>query len=302
MTSQEPRVSVVIPVFQGERQIADCLASVLDQTFPRDRYEIIVVNNGSTDRTAAIVAGFPVRVIDEPRRGVGPARNAGAANARGELIIFTDADCLADRHWIAALVARFDSESGLGGVGGYLASLDPQTPIQYYIAERNLLSQEVAVEDRAFSAPFVITANALLPRRLIEEAGGFDPACRLSGEDADLCWRIADKGYRFVFAPDAVVQHRHRSTVKSFCRWMFRYGIGSVYLVKKHRRRYGIGPVFFDGDHYRLWMTAIANFLFPPSPRSDRWERRFAGYDVLRFACFTAGRVVGSIRYRAIVL
>lgn len=302
MSNPTPRVSVVIPAFQAERQIADCLRSVLDQSYPRERYEVIVVNNGSTDRTAAVAGKFPMRIIDEPRPGVGYARGAGVENARGELVVFTDSDCIADRNWIAALVARFDREPDLGGVGGYLACLNPQTPIQYYITERELLAQEIALDDRPYSAPFIITANALLPRRLIEEAGGFDPKCGVAGEDADLCWRMAEKGRRFVFAPDAVVHHAHRSTVKAFCKWMFRYGVGSVYLLKKHRRRYGLGPIFFDGDHYRLWLTAVVTFLSPSSVGADRWARRFAGYDVLRFACFTAGRVVGSIRHRAVIL
>jgi GT2 family glycosyltransferase len=216
-------------------------------------------------------------------------------------VAFTDVDCVADRNWIAALLARFDGEPGLGGVGGYLPSLELKSPLQYYVAERDLLSQEVALEDRPLKQPFVITANALLPRRLIEEVGGFDPACVISGEDADLCWRIADNGYRFVFAPDAVVHHRHRATVGALCRWMFRYGMGSVYLLKKHRRRYGIGPAFVHLGHYKRWLIEAAHFI-RPAQRYDKWERRFAGYDVLRFACFTAGRMVGSIRYGAIML
>jgi GT2 family glycosyltransferase len=297
------RVSVVIPVYQGERDIADCVASVLDQTYSHDQYETIVVNNGSTDRTAAIVSGFPVRLIEEPRRGVSQARNTGVAGAHGELVAFTDSDCVADRRWLEAAVARFDSEPGLAGVGGYLANHNPQTPMQYYIAERELLAQEVAVEDRPLKAPFLVTANALLPRRRIEEAGGFDLRYRLPGpEDADLCWRIADQGGRFAFAPDAVVYHRHRSTVGAFCRWMFRYGKGSVYLLKTHRRRYGLGLFFFDTDHYRNWGKAIVRFLTYRRYEEDPWQRRFDGYDVLRFTCFTAGRVAGSIRYRAFML
>jgi GT2 family glycosyltransferase len=302
MTSKPPRLSVVIPVYQGEHEIGPCLESVLEQSYPRERYEIVVVDNGSTDGTRDIVQRYPVVLEEEARHGVAAARSAGVARAHGELIVFTDADCRADRNWLESLVARFDRDPDLGGVGGYLASLDPQAPIQYYIAERNLLSQEVALEDRVNKAPFLITANALFPRRLIEEAGGFDPRCVISGEDADLCWRIADRGFRFAFAPDAVVYHRHRTRVGALCRWMFRYGIGSVYLMKKHRRRYGIGRVWFDLDHYELWMEAVSNLLAIRPEGLDPWERRFAGYDVLRFACFTAGRLVGSIRYGMIVL
>ena len=302
MTAAAPRVTVCIPVHQGEGVIADCLDAVFHQTFPADQYEVVVINNGSTDRTAEVVSKYPVRVADEPRRGVGFARNACVAHARGDLLAFTDADCIADREWLERLVARFDGDEGLGGVGGYLPGYDPQTPIQYYVVERDLLSQEVALADRPYSAPFLITANALMVRRLVEEAGGFDTAFPTNGEDADLCWRIADKGWRFAFAPDAVVHHRHRASVRGFCRWMFRYGQESVYLLKKHRARYGLGRVFLDGDHYRRWLAAVGRFLSPWQLGHDAWERRFAWYDVLRFSCYTAGRVAGSIKYRAIIL
>lgn len=302
MTARSPRVSVCVPVYQGEGVIADCLRSVFDQSYPADRYEVVVVNNASTDRTAAIASEFPVRMVGEARKGVGFARNTCVAHARGELLAFTDADCIADRDWLTSLVARFEAEEGLGGVGGYLPGYNAQTPLQYYVAERELLSQEVALADRPYSAPFMITANALHVRRLVEEAGGFDTTFPTNGEDADLCWRIADLGWRFVFAPDAVVHHRHRSSVRAFCRWMFRYGEESVYLLKKHRSRYGIGRVLIDGDHYRRWLAALGRFLSPWKLGHDRWERRFAWYDVLRFTCFTAGRVVGSVKYRAAVL
>ncbi|MCX8035631.1 MAG: glycosyltransferase [Candidatus Sumerlaeia bacterium] len=296
------RVSVVIPAYQAESCIGNCLRSVLAQTLPRDVYEVIVVNNGSTDRTAEIAGGYDVRLIEEPRRGVAAARQTGVVASRGELVVFTDADCVADRAWLAALVARFDRQPALGGVGGYLATYQLQTPIQYYISERQLLAQEIALDDRPTSPPFLITANALIPKRLIEAVGGFDTRFAVSGEDADLCWRIADLGYCFAFAPDAVVYHHHRPTVKAFCRWMYRYGKGSVFLLKKHRHRLGIGPVYLDREHYRLWWKAMVRFLGPLPPGNDDWERKFYGYDVLRFACFTAGRIAGSLRHGAVVL
>ena len=187
-------------------------------------------------------------------------------------------------------------------MGGYIAGYDPQKAVQYYIAERRLLCQEAALEELHYNKPFAITANALLPRRVIEEVGGFDPLCNLSGEDADLCWRIGETGRRIVFAPWALVYHRHRSSVRGLCRWMFRYAIGSVYLMKKHRRLYGLGRVFIHWPHYGRFFVARGLFLAPPFCYRDSWERLFAGYDLLRLVCFTAGRVVGSIRYRAIVL
>lgn len=302
MPTPTPRVSVVIPVYQAEQEIARCLASVFNQTYPRDLFEVVIVNNGSTDRTAEVARGFPVRIVDEPRRGVGCARQCGVDQARGELVAFTDSDCIADTRWLEALVARFDREPGLCGVGGYLATHDPQAPIQFYIAEHNLLSQEEALEERAFSAPFIITANALFVRSKIVEAGGFDPRCAISGEDADLCWRMADRGGRLAFAPDALVYHRHRATVRAFCRWMYRYGMGTVYLLKKHRRRYGIGPIFVEREHLQNCLAATWRLLSLRAKGKDKWERRFAYYDFLRLTCFSAGRVVGSLRYGAFIL
>jgi len=302
MTGSTPRVSVVVPVFQGERVIGDCLVSVLGQTFPHDQYEIVVVNNGSTDRTGALVEGFPVRVVEEPRLGVAFARNRGVEAARGELVAFTDADCLAEPTWLAALVAHFDAHVQLAGVGGHLPGYDPRTPVQYYIPDRRLLSQERALGGERGYAPFLITANALLVRRLIVEVGGFDTAFATNSEDADLCWRIGDLGYGFGFAPEAVVWHRHRGTLRALCRWMFRYGRESAYLLKKHRHRCGIRWVHFDWPHYGQWLLAIGRFCQPWPLRAPVWERRFAGYDILRSACYTAGRVVGSIENRAIIL
>jgi glycosyltransferase involved in cell wall biosynthesis len=338
-----PRVSVIIPVYQAEGVLADCLTTVLGQTFPREQYEVIVVNNGSTDRTVAIAAGFPVRVVDEPAPGVARARNRGLAEARGELAAFIDADCVAEPTWLEALVRRYDSgEVGdvppdpamraeqlpnvknrrpavcrpvaqqpaahlpercnpLAGVGGYLPGYNARTPVQYYIAEKRMLSQEMALLDLRNSAPFIVTANALFVRRLALEVGGFDDAMT-NGEDADLCWRLADRGWRFAFAPDAVAYHKHRVSVRALCRWMYIYGKESVYLMKKHRRRYGIRFVMIDPVHYGRWLYALARFLQPWPVEGMEWERRFFGYDVLRYACYTAGRVVGSIKYRAIIL
>lgn len=302
MTDSIPRVTVVVPVYQGEQVLPDCLRSVFDQTYPRDLYEVLIVDNGSTDRSAEIARDFPTRIVEEIRKGVAFARNTGVEKARGELIAFVDADCIAEPNWLEALVARYDAEDGLAGVGGHIPGYDPQTPIQYFIADRNLLRQEDALLDQPYSAPFLITANALLNRELILKVGGLDTSFPTNGEDADLCWRIADLGYHYAFAPEAVVYHRHRSSVRAFCKWMYRYGKESVYLQKKHKKRFGIGPVMIDFVHYGRWLAAIGRFLAPWPLEGICWERRFAGYDILRFTWYTAGRIAGSIKYRSIML
>src|ERR671916_681647 len=113
-----PFVSIVVPVLNGERTLRGCLTSLLRVDYPPDRREILVVDNGSTDRTAEIIQSFPVQYLREEQRGCSAARNRGIQASRGELIASTDADCVVSSGWLRELVQAFDEEEGVGGVAG----------------------------------------------------------------------------------------------------------------------------------------------------------------------------------------
>src|SRR4029450_1606055 len=112
-----PSFTVVVPVRNGEATIRACIESLVAQQYPADRFDIIVVDNGSTAGTAQIVAPYPLTVVQCDTLGPSPARNAGVWHARGEIVAFTDADCVADTGWIAALARAF-SEEAIGAAGG----------------------------------------------------------------------------------------------------------------------------------------------------------------------------------------
>src|SRR5262245_20067902 len=125
-----PFVSVVVPVRTGARTIGDCLASLVRNDYPEARREILVVTGDRIGRTAEIVARYPVRAVRETRPSLGHALNLGVAEARGELVAFTEADCTVSTAWLAELVRGFDTDDGVAAVAGEIVSYPPETLVQ----------------------------------------------------------------------------------------------------------------------------------------------------------------------------
>lgn len=230
-----PSISVVIPVYNGADTIERCVHSVLAQDYPVDEREIIVVENGSTDDTTAIVSALPVRLLHSAERGPSPARNVGWRAAASEIVAFTDADCIAERGWLRALAGAY-SDPCVGGAGGPI--------VPYAHAERSVVEQFAETHGplNSFAAgaamflPDLYTANASYRRTVLEAVGGFDPRL-VTGEDVDLAWRVQlHAGMRLVWAPDAVVQHHHRSTLRGLARQYRQYGYGEVLLDARYHR------------------------------------------------------------------
>ena len=116
-SSSLPFVSVIVPALNAEAYIKDCLISLLQMDYPPQWREILVVDNGSTDRTAEIIKSLPVSYLLETQRGVSSVRNGGIKASRGDILAFTDADCVVSRGWLRELVLGFD-EQEVGGTAG----------------------------------------------------------------------------------------------------------------------------------------------------------------------------------------
>jgi cellulose synthase/poly-beta-1,6-N-acetylglucosamine synthase-like glycosyltransferase len=204
-----PAVSVIVPVHDGAATIRTCVEALLAQRMPRDAYEVLVVDNRSTDATRAIVAGYPVTLLDERRtQSSYAARNRGVAAARGSLLAFTDADCVPEADWLAALVGAFD-DPDVGMAAGDIVAWRADALVERYQAARALDATR-AYRHRVM--PFAQTANAACRRRLFDAIGGFDAACAFGG-DLDFSWRLQRQtGHRLAFVPEARVRHRHRTT------------------------------------------------------------------------------------------
>jgi O-antigen biosynthesis protein len=228
-----PRVSVVVCSFNGERTLAGTLAGACALEYPD--FEVIVVDDGSTDATADVAATFPVRVITTENRGLSSARNTGIREASGEIVAFTDDDARPDPHWLLYLVAAFRS-------GGHAAVGGPNLPpggdglVADCVAAAPGGPAHVLLSDR--EAEHIPGCNSAFVKRALEEIGGFDPLFRVAGDDVDACWRIQEAGGSIGFAPAAVVWHHPRSSVPAYLRQQRGYGKAEAMLERKWPDRY----------------------------------------------------------------
>ncbi len=226
-------VSVVVPVLNGERVIRECLISLLRMDQAVERLEILVVDNGSTDRTADIIKSFPVRYLREDRKGAPCARNTGITASRGQILAFTDADCIVSRGWLRELVRPFDEER-TGGVAGEIVAHPPKTPAERYAARIRHLSPEKYLA-RA-NLPFAVFANLAFRREVFDQIGKVDEAL-FQGDSTDFCTRfLRQSGLKLNYAPRAIVFHRHRKTTREFFRQQWQYGRGHALLYIKYRQ------------------------------------------------------------------
>jgi O-antigen biosynthesis protein len=230
------RVSVVVCAYNAERTMEACLASLEVLNYPN--YEVIVVNDGSKDRTLAIAEGFHYcRVISQENRGLSVARNVGAAAADGEIVAYTDSDCVADPDWLTYLVARME-EGGLAACGGpnFPPPEDALVPAAVAVSPGGpthvLISDEVAEH--------IAGCNMAFRRDALLALGGFDPRYRAAGDDVDICWRFQDAGHTIGFSPAAIVWHFRRNTVRAYLNQQRGYGKAEALVYAKHPFRFNL--------------------------------------------------------------
>ncbi len=231
-----PRVSVVVCAYNAERTMDACLASLAVLNYPD--YEVIVVNDGSRDRTLEIAESYPYcRIISQPNKGLSVARNVGAEAATGEIVAYTDSDCVADPDWLAYLVAKMEA-SALTACGGpnFPPPEDSLVPAAVAVAPGGpthvLLSDEVAEH--------IAGCNMAFRRDTLLGLGGFDPVYRAAGDDVDICWRFQDAGHVIGFSPAAIVWHFRRNTVKAYCNQQRGYGKAEALVYSKHPFRFNL--------------------------------------------------------------
>lgn len=291
-----PLVTIVVPARNAAGHLPRCLASLFALDWPPDRREIIVADNASTDATASVAASLGARVVREGRRGAGSARNAGWRAGSGDLVAFTDSDCIVSPGWLRGLAAAF-GDPRVAVAGGPLVPDAPRTVIEEYIIAKDILSQERALRDDFCSPPFFVTANAMFRRTALEEAGGFDPALPVAGEDADLCWRLQWAGWTLAFVPEARVTHCHRARLRPFLRQVRSYGTGHTHLFAKHRARFGLTRLTWKPPYVEILRGAALAPIRLVTGRT-RLERLSPALDVLGGLWFLSGKIGASLRLR----
>jgi GT2 family glycosyltransferase len=212
----QPDVSIVVVTYQGAKWIGRALDALLENTEPR--YEVIVVDNGSTDSTTAILAQVEnaTLVFNERNYGFGIGNNQGAAHARARHLLFLNQDVFVHPGWLEPLLERIDSDEGIGAVGPMLLNLDGSLQCAGAGVSRSGATVCYGEGDdprrSEYRFPRVVDylagACLLVRRRAFEEVRGFDPAYGLAYfEDTDLCFALAAQGYRSLYEPSSVATH-----------------------------------------------------------------------------------------------
>jgi glycosyltransferase involved in cell wall biosynthesis len=242
-----PFVSVIVCSYNGGRTLAACLDSLSKLNYPD--YEVILVDDGSTDDTAHIAAQFPqVRYIRQSNHGLSHARNTGAAAARGEVLAYTDSDCMVDVDWLYYLIGTLVS-GDYAGVGGPNVTPPAQNWVQACVAAAPGGPSHVLLTDTV--AEHIPGCNMAFYRWAFESVGGFDAEYHKAGDDVDFCWRIQQAGWVIAFSPPAIVWHYRRFTLRAFLKQQDGYGEAESLLRFKHLIFFGpTGTAKWRGQIY----------------------------------------------------
>jgi glycosyltransferase involved in cell wall biosynthesis len=259
-------VSIIIPVRNAERTIRPCVVSILKLQYPR--FELIVIDDGSSDKTLSILKEFSsderLKVLSGQHGGPSRARNLGIQQSRGEYIAFTDGDCVVPENWLQELVDAMGGDGNIAGVGGAQLSPDDDTSfgksIYTFMKAVGFLTGYMKAKpgtNTIVETDHNPSCNALYKKEVLDEVGGFSEGL-WPGEDVDLDYRITKSGYRLLMAPQAVVYHYRPSTLSRFMKMMYNYGLVQTFLIRK----YG----FFRTVHYFpfvsvMMLMALASLL-----------------------------------------
>jgi glycosyltransferase involved in cell wall biosynthesis len=253
-----PQISVVIPAYNAADTLPDCLRALSRQVNVPAPFEVLVIDDGSNDGTPDVVREFlasqplnaglhgVVRLLQQPHTGAAAARNRGIQAARGELILFTDADCVPADDWLAAMARPFQ-QPGVIGCKGVYATRQRELIARFAQAEYEVKYQALSRRD---AIDLVDTYSAGYRRAALLAAGGFDPSFPgASVEDVELAFRLSKQGHRLIFNPAAVVWHRHPPTLAGYLGRKARYGFWRTRVYLRH-------PAKMGGDTYTpraLW-------------------------------------------------
>jgi len=288
----KPKISVVIPAYNAEKTIGDTIQALLNQHYPKKNYEIIVVDDGSNDSIRKIIKKFKrVKLFGQKHKGPAAARNLGVKHSKGNIILFTDADCIPDKNWIKNIVHPF-KDKDIVGVGGTYKTLNKNNLIARFVGYE-IEDRHEKLKKEMLDFDFIGTYSAAYRKDIFLKFDGFDERFPMaSAEDPDLSFKMSEAGLKMLFQPKAFVYHRHPDTLFKFLKVKFWRGYWRMLLYKKHqgkmfRHKYtpksiyleiaflGLSIIFFILNIFGLihWIYGVATLILTfllPSPLSFR--------------------------------
>jgi len=242
-----PKASVVVCSYNGAKTLDRCLTSLKEINYPS--YEVILVDDGSTDNTQEIAASHNwVKNIRQENKGLSFARNVGAHASGGDVIVYTDSDCMADPDWLYYLMGTLLS-GDYAGVGGPNISPPAENWVQACVSAAPGGPNHVLLTDVV--AEHIPGCNMAFHRWAFDQVGGFDPEYRKAGDDVDFCWRLQQSGGVIAFSPAAIVWHYRRFTLQAFRKQQQGYGEAESMLRFQHLVFFGpTGTAKWKGQIY----------------------------------------------------
>jgi glycosyltransferase involved in cell wall biosynthesis len=236
------RISVIIPTHNRQESLVKCLRSLSDQSYPKDRFEVIVVDDGSSlpIRMDSLPYYDPLRMrtVRLEGRGAATARNAGADESRGEYLAFTDDDCILHPSWLSELARVCEKFPDAAVTGRTINQLmdnryasAAQLLVEYLYAYYNAIPHR---------ARFLTSNNFAIPTAAFRELGGFSTEfASAGGEDREFCDRWLAHNFQLIYAPEAIAFHAHSMTLSGFVRQQFNYGKGAFHYYRLRSMRNG---------------------------------------------------------------
>jgi glycosyltransferase involved in cell wall biosynthesis len=251
-----PRISVVVCCYNGANTIRNCLESLQKLDYPN--YDVIVVNDGSTDETETIIREYNFQLISIENQGLSNARNVGLEAATGEIVAYIDADAFADEHWLKYIAAKFHL-TNCAGVGGPNLAPPNNGKISDCVANAPGGPLHVLLSDD--ESEHIPGCNMAFLKDGLRAVGGFDEKFKIAGDDVDICWRIQQCNLWLAFSPAAKVWHQRRNSIRAYWRQQVEYGKAEAILQKKWPHKYNdIGHIPWKGRIYGKGLTKLVGW------------------------------------------
>jgi len=279
-------LSVIIPALNSASTISLTLKSIFSNNFPRELFEVIVVDNGSSDGTVEVAKRYPVKVYYCAKRGIGPPRNLGAKMADGDILCFTDSDCIVERDWLRKIFSFFEGNPEADGVGG------PVFPYHRYQNNIQRLTGELFVEDQGYpnevtkvrfgsTNGMIFGSNSAYKKEAVLSVGGYSEP---GGSNLELAWRLTSKGWNLFFNPEIRVYHIFPTSLKSIIKQQFRWGAQSTQMRRMYHIEKRLTELMYIS--YFLFKHLLSLFAFTDLEKKVLHFVQIASYDFGRIYGF----------------